>query len=120
MSKETQPALQLPDGITQEQVNAWKEQFGSDKVKLAYLKKDESGTRIPAVMHTPTRTVIGEFEKWSDSNPDKAKEILIKGCVLGESTRNDIMASGNDLLFFSAFNACSKLIPKAESEILNL
>jgi len=106
----------LPSGVTDEQVKAWKQKYGDDKLRLVDLKKNDAGERLSIVMHVPDRVVIGEFEKWSDSNPNKAKEILIKGCAL--TGIDDIMA--NDMLFLSAFNACSKLIPRAESEIKNL
>jgi hypothetical protein len=114
MNKENKAVL--PDGVTDEMLKAWKQKYGEDKLRLAELKKDESGTRFPVVMHVPDRQTIGEFEKWSDSNPNKAKEILIKGSTL--TCIDEIME--NDLLFLSAFNACSKLIPRAESEIKNL
>ena len=115
MAKEN---INLPEGVTPQKVDEWKAKYGEGNVKLAVLKKNDQGETMDAVVHTPNRTVIGEFEKHVESNPNKAKEVLVKGCVL--SGLDEIMREGNDLLFFSAFNACSKLMPKAESELKNL
>ena len=73
----------LPQGVTPEMVAGWKEQFGADKVRLAELPLDDQGDKtIEVIVRVPGRKELGEFEKWLDRNPDKAKEILVNACLL--------------------------------------
>lgn len=118
----SQPAAQEPSrpeypGITQEMVNNAKEKYGADKVKYADLPLDDNNERFLTVLITvPGRTVIGEFEKWSDKNPNKAKEIIINSCLL--SHKDQVKADDN--LFFTAVNAIADLIPIRKAIIKNL
>ena len=105
MEKET---IQLPVGVTPDALEAWKLRYGANKIKIASLPKDDDGTEfMDVVVRTPDRKVLGEFEKWVDKNPDKAKEILINACVL--SSKDEVKA--DDGLFLGAFDALVKLIP---------
>jgi hypothetical protein len=106
----------LPEGITQEQVKAWKERYGEGKVKLATLLGDEGNELGEVVVRAPGRKEIGEFEKWVDRNPDKAKEILVNTCLL---THKDEVKANEDM-FLAAFDAIAKLIPIGKSVIKNL
>jgi hypothetical protein len=100
--------VQLPVGVTPDALEAWKQRYGASKVKIASLPKDDDGTEfMDVVVRTPDRKVLGEFEKWVDKNPDKAKEILINSCVL--SSKDEVKA--DDGLFLGAFDALVKLIP---------
>ena len=100
--------VQLPGGVTPDALEAWKQRYGANKVKIASLPKDDDGTEfMDVVVRTPDRKVLGEFEKWVDKNPDKAKEILINSCVL--SSKDEVKA--DDGLFLGAFDALVKLIP---------
>lgn len=100
--------VQLPVGVTPDALEAWKQRYGASKVKIALLPKDDDGTEfMDVVVRTPDRKVLGEFEKWVDKNPDKAKEILINSCVL--SSKDEVKA--DDGLFLGAFDALVKLIP---------
>lgn len=107
---------QLPEGVTQETIQAWKERYGADRVKIASLPKDDEGTEfLDVVVRVPDRKTMGEFEKWVDKNPDKAKEILINACVL--SGKDAVKA--DDGLFYGAFDALVKLIPVRAAIIKN-
>lgn len=107
MNKQQQQPT-LPQGVTPEAIEAWKQHYGADKVKIAALPKDDDATEfLEVVVRTPDRKVLSEFEKWVDKNPDKAKEILINACVL--SSKDTVKA--DDGLFLGAFDALVKLIP---------
>ncbi len=60
---------------------------------------------------------MGEFEKWIDRRPDKAKEILIKACVLSPN-KEEVLE--NDDKFAHCFNAIAEILPVAKAEIKNL
>jgi len=107
----------LPDGVTPEQVAAWKERYGDDKVKLAALPKDDDATDfLNVICRVPDRKTVAEFEKWVDRSPDKAKDILINACIL--TSKEEIKA--NDGLYFAAVDAVTKLLPIRSAIIKNL
>jgi hypothetical protein len=107
----------LPPGVTPEMVAAWKERYGENRVKIASLPLDDDGTEwTDVIVRVPDRKTQGEFEKWVDKNPDKAKEIMINACVL---TGRD-MVKADDGLFGGAFDALVKLMPVRSSIIKNL
>lgn len=106
----------LPEGVTPEQVAAWKNAWGN-KVKLASLPKDDDGNEfLDVVVRVPDRKTMSELEKWIDKNPDKAKEITINACLL--SHKDQVKA--DDGLFAAAFDAISQLIPVRKAIIKNL
>ncbi len=113
----TKKTKSLPEGVTAEMVTAWKERYGADKVKVAQLPMDDDGKEFKeVVVRVPDRKTMGEFEKWVDKNPDKAKEILINACVL--SGKDEVKA--DDGLFYGAFDALAKLIPVRTAIVKNL
>ncbi len=113
--KET--AATLPEGVTQDTVDAWKERYGEDKVKVASLPKDDDGNEfLDVIVRVPDRKTVGEFEKWVDRDPNKAKEILINACLL---TCKDAVKA-NDGLFYGAFDAIANLLPIRKALIKNL
>ena len=108
--------LQLPSGITQDQISDAKAKFGDDKVKIALLPTSDSGTDTIAVLcKVPDRRTIGEFEKWIEKNPTKAKEILVKNSILTKV--DEVMA--DDGLFFAAVDAVAELMPLRKAVIKN-
>ena len=107
----------LPEGITEEQINAWKERYGAEKVKAASLPMDDNGEKfLDVIVRAPGRKELSEFEKWVDRNPDKAKEILVNSCLL---THKDEVKASDDL-FLAAFDAISQLLPIRKAIIKNL
>lgn len=113
-SKETE--VKLPMGVSPEMVKAWKERFGEDKIKLAILKDADGNDVLECIVRVPDRKALSEFEKWIDKSPDKAKDILINTCLL--TNKEEVKA--DDDLYFSAFDAISKLLPIRTSTIKNL
>lgn len=106
----------LPTGVTEEQVAAWKEKHGQDKIHLAELYNGEDKDPFLLIVKTPNRVSHHQFEKWAESNPLKAKEILVKDCLL--TSIEEVMA--DDTLFLSAFGAVSQLLPRGAAAIKNL
>lgn len=106
--------VQLPDGVTQEMISEWKEKYGV--IKRADLQ-DENGEFLRSViMRVPNRKTMGEFEKWVDKQPNKAKEILINGCVLSDKEA----VKADDVLFAAAFSAAVELIPVGKFTLADL
>ncbi len=98
---------ELKDGITPEIIKAAKDRYGEDKVKIASLPKDENAEEfLDVLVRVPDRKTQGEFEKWLDKSPDKAKEILVNACVL----TNKEAVKADDGLFAGAIDALSKLL----------
>lgn len=109
--------VKLPNGVTPEQIAAWKERYGERKVKMAVLPLDDDGDEtMEIIVRVPDRKTMGEFEKWIDKSPNKAKEILINACVLSSK---DVVKS-NDDAFMAAFDAVAELIPIRKAILKNL
>lgn len=107
----------LPDGVTEDMINAWKNRYGQDKIKLGEIPMDEERTQFLAVIgRVPCRKSMGEFEKWMDKDPNKSKEILINSCLLTEKEK----VKAEDFLFFGAFDFLSQLIPVGKATVKNL
>lgn len=106
----------LPEGVSPEQVAAWKNAWGS-KVRMASLPKDDDGNEfMDVIVRVPDRRTLSEFEKWIDKNPDKAKEIMINSCLL---SHKDVVKA-DDGLFAGAYDAIAQLIPIRKAIIKNL
>lgn len=106
----------LPIGVTEEMIKAWKDRYGEKNVKIAQLPKDDDNTDfLEVVIRVPDRKTLGEFEKWCDKNPDKAKEILVNACVLS----NKELVKADDNLFLVAADAVGKIIPIRTAIIKN-
>lgn len=109
--------VELPVGVSQEMIDAWKERYGQDKVKIAFLPMDDDGNEYKEVIvRVPDRKTMSEVEKWLDKAPDKAKEIMINSCLL--SHKEEVKA--DDGLFFGAVDAITKLMPIRSAIVKNL
>lgn len=96
----------LPEGITAEMVERWKQEHGADKVKLAHLCPDLN-KRKTVVVCVPNRVAYNQFDKWITSDPGKAKDILVNACLL--SHKEEVKA--DDDLYFSCYHSISQLLP---------
>ncbi|NDW10949.1 hypothetical protein [Dysgonomonas sp. 520] len=112
----TKKTTSLPDGVTEEMVTKWKEDFGSNNVKKANLVDKDGVYCKSVVVKVPQRKELSESEKWSFSNPDKSKEILVNACVL--SHKEEVKADNQ--LFFSAWAAINELSPLAKATVEDL
>jgi len=114
--KTTKVKIELPQGVTIEMMTAWKERYGEKKVMVATLPLDDDGEKfMDVIVRVPDRKTVGEFEKWIDKNPNKAKEVLINACVL--SGKEAVKA--DDDAFFAAFDAVASLIPIRKAILKN-
>ncbi len=101
--------MKLPEGVTKEHVEAWKKEHGT--VRMCKL---ENGFK--AIIHSPSRGVANQYEKFMDSDPNKARDILIKNCVLhGQS---EVMTK--DEYYYSCAFAIAEMIPLTKGETEDL
>ncbi|MDD2345194.1 MAG: hypothetical protein RBS19_03270 [Bacteroidales bacterium] len=113
MSKE----IILPAGVTEAMVVAAKAKHGQNNVKIIQLPIDDSSSEMKEVLAcVPSRIVVGNYRRWSDSDPKKADEILVKNCIL--SHLDEVLA--DDGLFYGALSGLSELIPVRKAVIKNL
>lgn len=115
-TKNTVKNIELPEGVTPEMMKAWQERYGEKKVQIATLPLDDDCIKtMDIIVRVPDRKTVGEFEKWIDKNPNKAKEVLINACVL--SGKEAVKA--DDDAFFAAFDAVASLIPVRKAILKN-
>ncbi|MDR0829645.1 MAG: hypothetical protein LBN95_06000 [Prevotellaceae bacterium] len=106
----------LPEGVTPEMVAGYKERHGEKNVKLAILMDEDGNELRQEIVRVPDRKTLGEFEKWLDKQPLKAKEILVQNCVL----TNKEAIKAEDILFSAAYNALIELIPVGKFKLADL
>lgn len=107
----------LPEGITQEMVDQAKAKHGEGKVKCIMLPKDDDNNEFLNVLAiVPSRSVVGQYRRYADSDPKKADEILVKNCLL--SHKDEVLA--DDGLFFGAVTGLAELIPVRQGIVKNL
>ncbi|MDC9722367.1 MAG: hypothetical protein PSN34_06290 [Urechidicola sp.] len=88
--------------------------YGKDKLRILEIPVDEKQTEmIEATAVVPSRTVLGQYMKWTDSNPKKAQEILLRGCLL--SHKEQIEA--DDFMFNTTVALLADLIPIGQGNI---
>ncbi len=117
MTKKTMEKGALPEGITQQMIDSAKQKYGADKVKYIDLPLDDEGTSHKRVLAcVPSRFVVGQYRKYSDKDPNKADNILVKNCLLSHKT--EVLA--DDGLFYAAMNGIADLIPVRKSIVKNL
>ncbi len=102
--------------VTPEMIAAAKAAHGERKVKIIQLPLDDDSEQFLEVLaRVPSRKIIGEYEKWADKQPDKAKEIIVNSCLL--CGKEEVKA--DDDLFLTAVNAIAELIPIRKAIIKN-
>jgi len=107
----------LPKGVTPEMFAKFLELHSKENMKIASLPlNDNEDEFLDVIICVPNRKILGEFEKWMETKPLKAKEILINSCLLTEKDK----VKANDDLFYSCVNAISELIPIRKAIIKNL
>ena len=106
----------LPEGVSEDQLAAWKQKYGEFKIKTLLLYKPGKQDPFPVVAHVPDRKIVSEYFKWVDKNFEKATEILIVNCCLTKI--EEIKA--DDELFFTAGTQLAELLPIGRGEIKNL
>ncbi len=106
----------LPAGITAEMIASAKIKHGDDKVKFIEIyNEDGNDVELTVLACVPTRTVIGQYRRYADTDPKKADDILMKASLL--SHKEQVMAS--DALFLGALTGIAELIPVRKSAVKN-
>lgn len=107
----------LPIGITKEMIDAAKLKWKENQIKMAALPKDDDGNEFLTVLvRKPCRSVLSEYQKWSDKNPGKAEEILVNSCLL--SHKDEVKA--DDGLFAGAVDAIGQMISIRKAILKNI
>ena len=71
--------LGLPEGVTQEQVDAWKKEY--KKVKTSTFKTDD-GQDVLFILARPTRVILDMWNNAFDKGDrQKARDILKTNCI---------------------------------------
>ncbi len=108
---------ELPAGITAEMIADARQKHGEKNVKYIDLPLDDESTEFKTVLAcVPSRAILGQYRRFSDSDPKKADEILVKNCVL--SHKEEVLA--DDGLFYAALNGVAELIPVRKAIVKNL
>lgn len=96
------------------QKEALTKKHGAKNLRILEIPTDETAnTEIEVVAVIPNRTVLGQYMKWTDANPKKAQEILVRGCVL--TNREQIEA--DDFMFNTTVALLAELIPIGQGNI---
>lgn len=104
--------------ISKEQLLKAREANLGKRIEVVTVDLNEEGTeQTDLLVQAPSRTVINEYEKWSERDPNKGRSILIRGCVLNADEAKAVEA--NDVAFYSLPNALVKLLPIAKATLKN-
>lgn len=102
--------------ITDEQKKAIKKNYPDDKLKILELPMDDMNTDfMQVVCRIPSRNVMGQYMKYSDINPIKAQNILIKACLITDKE----LVLADDALATTAVSLLAELLPIREGRIKN-
>lgn len=112
MSKET-----TTHGLSATQIEDLKSIHGT--LKVAELFDSEGTSHGFVVLGKPTAAVIGEFEKWIDKNPMKARGILVNGTLLTRKDEFKDMDKSSEK-YAAAFDAAAQMIPVGKAVLKNL
>jgi len=98
----------LPEGITQAMIDEAKVKYGANKVKFVdIMNEDGNAVELTVLAIVPSRTVTGQYRRYSETDPKKADDLLVKACLL--SHKEQVMA--DDALVYGALNGIASLIP---------
>jgi hypothetical protein len=103
----------LPDGVTQEMIENWKNLYGKVKLKTVYPEDREPFMTVTKV---PDRKVISEYFKLMDKDFERANNVLIRNCVL--HFKEEILK--DDELFFMISRAITDDLPIGRTVTKNL
>jgi len=100
--------IKLPEGVTEANINAWKEKFG--KVKIITCKC-ENGKSVEFIIAQPTREILDAWaHHHNNDNIAKARQVLESNCIL----------HGDKTLFEKDVNLQSTVLKKVQEMLTNL
>lgn len=103
--------------INKELIESKRAEFpGCELARVKLKGKDEKSVVLEVLMRIPNRQIISEADKYESTNPGRAKEIYVRGCVLTDV--ETVLA--NDDLFYQAYFAVVDLLPFQKPDIERL
>jgi hypothetical protein len=109
----------LPEGITKEMITEAKRKHRS--VKVADLLDAEGNYIDTILVGNPTTFIQNEWEKFIDKDLQKAKGILINGCVPCAEHKEMIKGlEKNSDAYMAVFEACAKMLPVGKAVLKNV
>lgn len=103
--------------LPEETIKALKSKYGEKRVKGLELPLDDLETEfLEVAVLIPSRATMGQFMRFSDTNPKKAGEILVNQCLLTNKEEVD----ADDALWNTCWSEISELIPLRKGRIKNL
>lgn len=86
----------------------------TNKLRLLEIPVNDDHLKfIEVAAIVPSRSVTSQYMKWSDQNPKKAQDILLKNCLL---TGWDIIKD-DDFMANTAVDLVAELIPMGQGKI---
>lgn len=83
---------------------------GKEYLQRAIIKDEVKNIELEVIVSVPDRNVLGEYMKYSNINPKKAQEILVKNCL--HTDVDQVMNSRH--LFMGAVAAIAEIMPISE------
>lgn len=109
----------LPDGITQEMIAEAKRKHRS--VKVAELIDAEGNYIDTILVGNPSTFIQNEWEKFIDKDLQRAKGILINGCIPCNEHKEKVkLLDKNSDAYMAVFDACAKMLPVGKSILKNV
>lgn len=100
--------------LTEEQREAFIRAYGVDRLKRLEVPLSENGSSYyDVVALVPDRSTMSQYMKYSDVNPKKAQEILVKQCI--KTHLEEIM--DDDALFMTTVSLLAELIPIRDGRV---
>lgn len=111
----------LPNGVTEEMVNAWRAKYGEDamgeeNVKVIVLSsKTDPNKKFSCVVRNPDSKILGMAMPFMEKNLYKLCQILITNCFLG----GDEVMKEYPPFIMAAGGKISEWLDQVESDIIN-
>ncbi len=100
--------------MTKEERAAMIKEHGESNLRTVLLPKDDLDSEfLEVTIKVPSRATVSQYMKYSDVNPKKAQEILIKQCLLNH--KEEVMQ--DDHLFLTCVSAIAEILPIREFRI---
>lgn len=113
MKKETNELCQSA-ALTAEQRQAFVATYGEKRLRRLEVPVTETGSEyIEVIAVVPDRATLSQYMKYSEVNPKKAQEILVKNCV--KTNLEQVME--DDALFMTTVSLLAELIPIRDGRV---
>jgi len=108
---------ELPSGITQENIDQWKKQYGSKNIFSVKVPLDDDNKKFAScIVRKPDLKVIAAAVKFELTDPIKSGIVMFENCYLG----GDEIIKQEDELKSSVIQELNHLYIVRKSELKNL